>query len=327
VGLLGRCALLALLIAGVAACGGDGDVAAPTGGPTFRNPVYDRDFADPYILHVGSMYYAYATNAAGKEVQTLTSSDLVHWKPGADALPKVGRWAYPGKTWAPEVLARGDGTYVLYYTANGGYQCIGRALASAPQGPFVDRWREPLVCQRDEGGSIDASPFRDEDGRLYLVWKNDGNAIGHTTSVWAQRLNADGTRLVGKRRPIEKNDAAWEGSVVEAPQLWREDGQLYLLYSGSTFESDSYAVGYATCETPLGPCRDSPENPILKSACRASGPGHHTLIRKRGETWILYHAWPAPVHADKRVLWLDRVTWEDGKPVVHGPTCERQPAP
>ena len=317
--------LAAAVVAVGSACGGGGDGrGGAVDGPTFRNPVYDADFPDPFVLKVGDTYYAYATNGGGKQVQTLTSKDLVRWTPGRDALPKVGRWGYEGNTWAPEVLRRGDGKYVLYYTA---VHCVGAAVADTPLGPFVDHADEPLVCQRDEGGSIDASPFRDDDGKLYLVWKNDGNAIGHATYIWVQRLSDDGTELVGRRARVEKNDTGWEGSVVEGPQLWRQDGRLYLFYSGSTFESDSYAVGYATCESPLGPCKDAPENPILKSACRASGPGHHTLVRDGGETWILYHAWPAPVRQDKRVLWLDRVTWENGKPDVHGPTCNEQAGP
>ena len=94
---------------------------------TFTNPVYDRDFPDPFVLKVGDTYYAYATNGDGKQVQTLTSEDLVDWTPGPDALPKVGAWTINGQTWAPEVLARDDGTYVLYYTAN---LCVGRAVAS-----------------------------------------------------------------------------------------------------------------------------------------------------------------------------------------------------
>lgn len=321
-----RLALVALLLLVVAGCGDEGGGDAEPTGPPFRNPVYDRDFPDPFVLRAGGRYYAYATNAGGKEVQTLTSNDLVHWRPGPDALPKVGWWAYPGKTWAPEVLSRGGRSFVLYYSANGGGQCVGRAVARRPLGPFVDRWREPLVCQRDEGGSIDASPFRDTDGTLWLVWKNDGNSIGHRTFIWAQRLSSGGTDLVGPRRSLVENDVGWEGAVIEGPQLWRQDGQLYL-YSGGGYESNDYAVGYATCDTPLGPCEKAPENPILKSACRASGPGHHTLIRVGGETWIVYHAWPAPVRVDKRVLWLDRMTWEDGKPVVHGPTCDVQPGP
>lgn len=309
-------AAFALALAG---CGGD------TGTAPFENPVHASDFPDPFVLEVGETYYAYGTNGDGKEVPTLTSTDLVRWEPGPDALPQVGTWAYPGKTWAPEVLAV-EGRYVLYYTANGGGQCIGRAVASDPDGPFVDRWDEPLVCQRSEGGSIDASPFRDEDGSLYLYWKNDGNSIGHTTHLWAQRLSADGTELVGTPARIASNDAGWEGGVVEAPTMWREDGSYYLFYSGSAFDSETYAVGYATCAGPLGPCADAPENPILKSGCAARGPGHQALVRDgAGDTWLLYHAWDAGF--EEREVWLDEVRWEDGSPVVEGPTCGGRPGP
>lgn len=278
------------------------------------------------MLRVGGTYYAYGTNGDGKEVQTLTSTDLVHWRARGDALPEVGPWAYPGKTWAPEVLARGDGSFVLYYTANGGGQCVGRAIADDPAGPFVDRWEEPLVCRRDEGGSIDASPFRDDDGSLYLYWKNDGNANGQTTWLYGQRLSGDGTELVGEPARLASNDAGWEGGVVEAPTMWRQDGRYLLFYSGEAYDGDLYAVGYATCDGPLGPCVDAPENPILKTACRARGPGHQAVVRDRaGDTWLVYHAWDASF--ERRQLWLDRMHWEDGRPVVAGPTCGEQPGP
>ena len=302
-----------------AGCGGSGP-------ETFRNPVHASDVPDPFVLRVGDTYHAYATNGAGKEVQTLTSDDLVQWRPGADALPEVGAWAYPGKTWAPEVLALDDGRYVLYYTANGGGQCVGRAVADDPEGPFVDRWDAPLVCQRDEGGSIDASPFRARDGSLYLYWKNDGNAIGHTTYLWGQRLSPDGTKLVGLPVRLAANDAGWEGAVVEAPTMWSEGGRHYLFYSGEAYDGEFYAVGYATCAGPLGACEDAPENPILKTRCAARGPGHQALVHDgAGDTWLVYHAWNA--RFEQRQLWLDRVRWEEGKPVVQGPTCGDQEAP
>jgi beta-xylosidase len=315
--------VLGALVAALAGCGGGGDAAQ------FRNPVHDADFPDPFVLRVGETYHAYATNGPRGNVQTLTSEDLVHWTPGADALPEVGRWAYEGKTWAPEVLARDDGTYVLYYTANAadfGKQCIGAAVASEPGGPFADRADRPLVCQDDEGGSIDPSPFRDDDGGLYLLWKNDGNCCRLDTWIYVQPLAPDGLRLTGAPVRLVRQDAGWEADVVEAPTLWREDGRFVLFYSGNAFESDFYAVGHAMCEGPLGPCADSERNPILATACRAAGPGHQALVRVGGETWILYHAWQ-PGTREKRVVWLDRVEWEDGRPSVAGPTCGEQQAP
>jgi beta-xylosidase len=294
----------------------------------FTNPVYHADFPDPFVLDVGGTYYAYATNGAGKQVQTLSSKDMVHWRPGPDALPKVGSWGFNGSTWAPEVLPRPDGTYVLYYTASSGTQCVGRAVSDTPLGPFVDRWSSPLVCQKSAGGSIDPDPFRDGDGSLYLYWKNDGNSIGEPTHIWVQRLSRDGTQLVGKPHDTgETNDQVWEGSVVEGPTMWKHDGRYYLFYSGGNYADDTYAVGYAACTSPLGPCTDAPENPILKTTCRAHGPGHNALIEVGSQTWIVYHAW-LPNHAgDKRTLWIDRLDWRNGKPIVHGPTCTPQPVP
>jgi beta-xylosidase len=309
---------LALGVLALAAAGCGGGAAS-----TFTNPVYRHDFPDPFVLHVGDTYYAYATNGGGAQVQTATSKDLVHWTAGPDALPKVGAWTFNGETWAPEVLARRDGSFVLYYTAT---RCVGRAVARTPLGPFVDRANAPLVCQAKAGGSIDPSPFRDDDGTLYLVWKNDGNAIGARTSIWAQRLSADGMKLVGRRTRIESNDVAWEASVVEAPMLFEHDGRYYLFYSGNVYSGSGYAVGYATCASPLGPCRDAPENPILHTACRAAGPGHNAVVRDgAGRTWIVYHAWNSIF--SKRLLWIDRLEWKAGRPVVHGPTCTGQRAP
>jgi beta-xylosidase len=276
---------------------------------------------------------AYGTNGDGGNVPTLRSPDLVEWSTGADALPELGRWANPGKTWAPEVLRRGDGRFVLYYTAASadlGVQCIGTAVATAAVGPFVDRSHRPLVCQSEEGGSIDAHPFRDRDA-TYLLWKNDGNCCGKDTFIYSQRLAPDGLRLVGRRARLVEQDAAWEGDLVEAPTLWRERGRLFLFFSANAYYDSRYAVGYATCETPLGPCRDAPENPILKTACEAVGPGHGAIVRDDdGELWFVYHAWPPDAVGSEypgRVLWLDRLVFEGGKPVIRGPTCSDQERP
>ena len=285
------------------------------------------------MLRVGKAYVAYGTNGDAGNVPTLRSGDLVHWKAGKDAMPDVGPWAVEGKTWAPEVLRRSDGEYVLYYTANSlelNSQCLGRAVSSTPAGPFVDTSSRPFVCQTDEGGSIDASPFADGK-RLYLLWKNDGNSKELDTFIYSQRLSADGLRLVGKPVRLVKQDAEWEGALVEAPSMWREAGRLYLFFSANKYYDETYAVGYATCAAPLGPCEDAAENPILETACDAVGPGHQTIVRDDdGETWLVYHAWPPDAVGSDfpgRLVWIDRVRWENGKPVVKGPTCDRQALP
>ena len=46
----------------------------------------------------------------------------------------------------------------------GGTQCIGLATSDKPEGPFQPQGDKPLICQVDQGGSIDPATFRDNDG-------------------------------------------------------------------------------------------------------------------------------------------------------------------
>lgn len=304
-----------------------------------QNPVIESNFPDPFILRVDDTYYAYSTNSNSRNVPVATSTDLVKWTPGRDALPALPRWVdiSNANVWAPEVL-RVDDQYLLYYTARdkaSNRQCIGLAISDAPQGPFRDRSDTPFICQADEGGSIDASPFRDANGTLYLYWKNDGNCCMKPTYIYGQCLSDDGLTLLDEPVRLIRNDQPWHGPVVEAPTMWLHEGTYYLFYSGNVYAGQEYAVGYAVCESPLGPCEDAEENPILSSIMTGTplvmGPGHQTLIKDDDDqTWLVYHVWQVTrggQRTDNRQVWFDRITWESGLPVVQGPTRDAQPAP
>lgn len=323
--------LSALAPASSLAGGSGGTATRPAA--TFKNPVLDQNFPDPFILKVGNTYHGYATNSASANVPHATSRDLVRWEVAGDAMPALPNWARGGRTWAPEV-ARVGGNYVLYFTAQdaeSGRQCVGAAASASPAGPFRDSSGRPLVCQVGEGGSIDASPFRDADGKLYLLWKNDGNCCNQATNIYIQPLDATGLRLTGKETALIQNFALWEGNVIEAPTLHREGGVYYLLYSAGPFDSDLYAVGYATASKVTGPYRKAPENPILVSKGAVAGPGHQTVITDgAGRTWLAYHAWTAGQIGDAvgyRSMRLDRVTFGGGKVKVSGPTLTPQARP
>lgn len=291
-------------------------------------PVYEGNFPDPFVLRVpddataDARYYAYATNGALGNVQVLASDDLRRWREVGDGMPALAPWVEPGRTWAPEVLPLPDGRYALYYTARErsvGRQAVGVAVASSPEGPFVDTSVAPLVSQPEEGGSIDASPFRDDDGTTYLLWKNDGNAIGVPTWIYLQRLAPDDpTRLTGEAVRLLRNDQPWEGALVEGPFLWRRDDRYYLFYAANAFNQAAYAEGYAVGPSPLGPFGKAQENPILASRDDVAGPGHASMVEHAGRTWLAYHGW-APGRVGRppgRQFWIDEVVWEDGRPVV-----------
>lgn len=312
--------------------------AATDPADTFQNPVLKADFPDPFILHVDNVYYAYATNASGRNVQVARSPDLLHWELLGDAMPGLPSWAKLGGSfvWAPEAIKIGD-RYVLYFTARdkqADKQCVGVATSDKPEGRFKDTSDHALVCQTNEGGSIDPSPFRDEDGKLYLYWKNDGNCCGFATYLYMQELAPDGLSLVGEPVRLVRNDQPWEGRVVEAPTMVKHEGGYFLFFSGNDYAGLPYAVGYATCAAATGPCEDAPENPILKTSLERPpviGPGHQTVVvDEHGQTWLVYHAWEVSssgVKTNRRFVWIDKLVWKDGKPDVLGPTSASQPAP
>jgi len=304
-------------------------------------PVFTENFPDPFVLLHGSQFIAYSTND-GPNVPVAISSDLIHWsfavdpgQPGRrrDALPRLGSWAKQGFTWAPEVLQIGS-KFLLYYTASDrrkNAQCIGAAIASDPLGPFIDSSLEPIVCQIDLGGSIDADAFRDDDGKLYLYFKNDGNRVGKHSSIWGQALSPDGLSVVGEPTALISDDKDWEQRLVEAPTMVRSPVGYELFFSAAFFgwnpeqRLSPYAMGYSSCTGPLGPCTKSPDNPILHSfnernAGCLSGPGHQSIFRVGERRFMSFHAWAATrgcrKAGDKRELYIAPIFWKDGKPQI-----------
>jgi beta-xylosidase len=318
---------LGSLLVVLALAGCSGDPSGASGGATtvgFTNPVYDSDFPDPQVVAVDNGYLAFATNGALGNVQTLKSADLVSWEQVGDALPSLPAWTSPGKVWAPEVAVHASDRYVMYYTTSddaSGRQCIGAAVASQAAGPYVDKSPKPLICQVDEGGSIDASPFQDSSGRRWLYWKNDGNAIGVDTWIYVSALSADGMSLVGPTHRLIKQTLPWEGNLVEAPYMVERKGEFHLFYSANAYDKETYAVGHALCATPTGPCTKSGD-PILSSSDDAAGPGHNMVLVKDNRYWVVYHAWdPTAVGLNPpgRTMWLSELTWNGDTPVVQSP--------
>jgi len=295
-------------------------------GRPYSNPIYDKDFPDPAVLRVGKSYYAYATQGSGSNIQVLASPDLTHWNAAGDALPDVGRWASSGSTWAPEVLSVG-GKYVMFYVAHdqkSGKQCIGRAQSGTAGGPFTDDRPAALVCQPGLGGSIDPDPVRTASGALYLYWKNDGNCCGQPVHLWAQQLSADAGSVRGKPVALLSNTKSWQGNLIEAPEMVSHDGKYFLFYSANDYGSDKYAVGYATCQGPAGPCTDRSEQPLLASDAVAAGPGHCFVLNlPDGSSVMFFHAWqPSGIGSASpgRQLWLTKLEWRNGQPSVKPPS-------
>ncbi|MFI5041551.1 MAG: family 43 glycosylhydrolase, partial [Acidimicrobiales bacterium] len=292
--------------------------AAPSG--PANTAVYPFDFPDPFVLRVGTGYYGFATNSALGNIQMIRSGDLVTWTAVGDALAGIPAWASPNATWAPSVLPVG-GHFVLYYTIRrraDGLQCVSRALADTPAGPYVDSSSAPLVCQSDQGGDIDPSPFLGPGGVPFLAFKSQGSAATPNL-IWSERLSGDGLSTVGTPAILLGPDRPWEGGVVEAPSMTTIGRRLFLFYSGNQWSSGAYAIGAATCASPQGPCTKAGSAPLLASHGTLAGPGGGEFFTDpSGATFVAFHAYSAPnVGApNPRLLHIARVTVTGGVPML-----------
>lgn len=313
-----RAALLVALL-----CAGLVDARAQQQQATaYENPVIAGDYPDPSVIRVGRDYWATATSGEwAPEFPILHSRDLVNWEVVGAVFQKRPAWAI-ANFWAPEI-SHYRGRYFVYYTARkkGGPLCVAVASSLNAAGPYTDHG--PLVCQ--EIGSIDAMAVTDENGDRYLIWKEDGNSREQPTPLWAQKLSDDGTKLVGSKKELIRNDPkSWEGGVVEGAFVLRRGDWFYLFYSGNACcgRRCNYALGVARSRKLLGPWEKNPNNPILAENKLWQCPGHGSIVTdEQGRDLLLYHAYRQSEEAFYigREALLDEIKWDgaQGWPTIN----------
>lgn len=252
--------------------------------------VLPGDYPDPSVVKIENTYWASATTSNwAPAYPLLKSSDLVHWHLEGHVFPKLPAWA-DYYFWAPE-MSYENGKVYIYYAAHkrNGNLCVGVASADKPEGPYQDHGT--LMCE--PVGSIDAFPMRDENGKLYLIWKEDGNSVKQPTPVWAMEMNESRTALVGEKKELFRNDAAWEGNLVEGVSMIRHGEYYFAFYAGAGCcgRGCNYAMGVARARNLLGPWEKSKKNPLFTGNKTWRCPGHGTPVEKDGRFFFLYHAY------------------------------------
>ncbi|MBN8614382.1 MAG: family 43 glycosylhydrolase [Deltaproteobacteria bacterium] len=302
-------------------------------GGLFANPVIDVDCPDPGVTRDGDTFVLTCTSGGAAAAFPLrTSRDLVHWTSAGHAFPAGTRpsWA-SGDFWAPEIHHVGD-RWIVYFSArraSDGRLVVGAGIAEDVLGPYTDVGA-PLVTGPSPG-VIDAHFFEASDGRRFLLYKVDGNAVGARTPILLHELEPDGVTLRGSATEILTNDRAWEDPLVEGPWMIERSGTFYLFYSASYYASARYATGVARSSSPTGPFTKS-SGPILTSNGAWAGPGHGSVIVGPSGEWVhVYHAWIGDrVDASPgRLVLVDRLGWDaDGWPTMHAaPGAISQPIP
>ncbi len=269
-------------------------------------------FGDPFIMLYDGTYYAYGTNDANG-ISVYTSADLKKWKKASDlALHKNDSWG--GRWfWAPEVYyIKNKNKFFMYYSANE-HICV--ATSDSPFGPFVQDEKQPMLPDEK---AIDNSLYIDDDGKAYLYFDrfNDG------LNIWVAELEDDlktikqstMTKCINVSQPWEE---VWP-RVNEGAFITKHKGIYYLTYSGNSYESPFYGVGYATATSPMGPWTKFEKNPIYQKPENLVGIGHSAMFRdKKGKLKIVFHAHKSEKSIHPRGMYIADVEFtKDAVPVM-----------
>jgi len=250
--------------------------------------------SDAFLFSDQGRYYLYTSGTTVipfLNIPVSSTTDFIHWSAPVDAMKTLPAWAAEPYTWAPDIHRFGS-EYVLYFT---GYlkaldeQCIGVATGATPLGPFTAA-PQPFICQSGLSGTIDPRVFTDSSGTNWMLFKSDQNAHASPTptTLWSQRLTADGLGLVGNPTALMSPDEPWQGTVIEAPDMIEVNGVYWLAYAANWFNQPAYGIGVAWCAGPSGPCADVSNHPLLTSNAQGSGPGEPSFYQDATGVWMLY---------------------------------------
>jgi len=274
--------------------------AVPGGGP------------DPDVVFFKGAYYGFTTGTAlGNNLQVLvdtTGNPQRGWRSytghpyGSSALPHPPSWETPNTQTSPGVAEVGSHWVMWYDVAEhghaeaSGYSCLSVATATSltlAHPVFTDHSTKPAWCP--SGGVLDPAPFVDPaTGVPYLIWKSNDGSSHAASHVYSVRLDPSGTRFDGTPVSILVNDTArfpWE-TTLDDPSFYEGPHGLVLTFSVGNWQDSTYAMAFATCSGPKGPCHEPAGAPFLRSYGTAAGPGGGMLFAgKGGSTWLVYAAW------------------------------------
>jgi GH43 family beta-xylosidase len=310
---------------------------------TYLNPVYGREFPDPFVLKFCGEYWAYCTGfwSDGRCFGILHSTDLVHWQELGGALePLPANHPY---YWAPEVSYYNGHFYLYYSTGNETLMEIRVAVAEHPAGPFVDSGRRLT----HEDFAIDAHVFQDEDESRYLFYATDYPEHTHIGTGTAVDRMLDPFTLAGKPRPVTRARYDWQvydphriekGGVrwhtIEGPFVLKHKGIYYQMFSGGNWKNISYGVSYATSHSLSNPdewqqVADGQQVlPILRTIPdKVIGPGHNSVVRgpDNRQLYCVYHRWA--LDGSARLLAIDPLDWAGERMLILGPSTGPEPVP
>jgi beta-xylosidase len=260
--------------------------------------------SDPSVLRVGGTYYVYGSNNHLRAPVFVTTDLARTYSSGeknastVEGMPTKPPWtASYTQLWAPSVAQLG-GRYVMFFSADRinppqphNAQCIGRAWADSPTGPFQPE-ATPLHCGLNgTGGALDPEVTFDKWGNPFLL-----AAFGDTESpLHSIPLDGNGN-IAGAPVAILRREHPWEYHFIEQPSMIYDPSHdnYILTYSAGRWWEAQYSTGVARCASTIGPCWSDPSGPWVAASNGRTGPGGLSLFRDaEGATRAAFASFPA----------------------------------
>ncbi|MEG3086771.1 family 43 glycosylhydrolase [Sphingomonas sp. PB4P5] len=276
--------------------------------------------ADPHAAYIDGELWVFPTGGPGgswaaDRFGAFSSKDRKHWRSRGELIRRDSiKWiaddgAKEHFLWAPGVATK-DGKWYLYYSVgpqNPTPSRIGVAVASRPEGPYVDSGKPLLTGELVKDGrgfeAIDPMTYVDaKSGKAYMYAGGSAGAKLRVFQLTPDMVTID--REIAVATPPEFTEGAF---------MHERGGIYYLSYSHGRFNGPDYSVRYATSTSPVGPWQY--RGAILTSDKKHKGPGHHSFVQdpKTGEWLIVYHRWEnpkggAPFTGERQVA-VDRLSY------------------
>lgn len=297
---------------------------------SFTNPVWKGQ--DPFLIKYENNYY-YCESIAGGGIAVWKSNKMTErkikkivWQP-----PKTG-WN-TSEIWAPELHKIGQKWYI-YYAADSGENKDHRmgvleSVGDNPQGDYIDKGQlytgDNIENRTDNKWAIDGTVLQ-HNNELYFIWSgwkeyydNQYLYIAHMKNPWT--IDSDRIQLA------DNDDYYWERvspgkrGLNEAPQIIKNKGKIYIIYSCSGSWQPTYKLGQLSIDMDqnvmVANNWKKKGKPVFKGTEVVHGVGHASFVKSPDNTedWIIYHSKIDSIPGWNRDVRMQEFGWNrDGSP-------------
>lgn len=295
----------------------------------FSNPILSEG-PDPWVFQTNDWYYLMFTT--GNNLTLYRSDEM------ADLSEATRRviWTPPASgpnsrnIWAPEIHKVGD-KWIVYYAADDGDNRNHRmfAIENDSSDPIIGDWLDKgEIKLPDDRWAIDGT-ILEHKGQLYYLWSGWEGPNNVRQDIYICQMS-DPYTSEGARILLTKPEFQWETNntnptVTEGPQILKQAGKIFIVYSAGACWTDGYSLGLLTADEDadlMDPqsWQKSPDPVFVKNPeGNAFGPGHNGFFKSKDgtEDWIIYHAnsFSGQGCGDQRSIRIQPFKWKaDGSP-------------